>query len=59
MDYDAFRELWHEALAQAGLVSVPFWPTETVDLRHMDRAYKVYMPMPTGSRPGRSTSRSS
>ena len=46
MDYDAFRERWHEALAQARLVSVPFWPTETVDLRHMDRAYQVYMPMP-------------
>ena len=45
MDYDAFRALWHEALTQAGPVSVPFWPTETIDLRHMDRAYKVYMPM--------------
>ena len=43
MDYDAFRERWHEALSQAGLRSVPFWPTETVDLRHMDRRYQIYL----------------
>jgi hypothetical protein len=52
MDYDEFRRLWHEALARAGLVSVPFRPTETVDLQHMDRAYKVYMPMSHGNQTG-------
>ena len=45
MDYDAFRELWHEALAQARLITAPLWPTETIDLRQMARSYEVYMPM--------------
>ena len=45
MNYEDFRTLWHEALAKARLPSTPFWPTETIDLRQMDRAYQVYMPV--------------
>jgi hypothetical protein len=32
MNYDQFRALWHEALAEAGLLSFPPRPVETIDL---------------------------
>ena len=33
MDYEQFRGVWHEALAQAGLMSAPPQkPSETIDL---------------------------
>jgi hypothetical protein len=41
MDYDTFRTLWQEALARAELMAAPFWPTETIDVRRMDRTYRV------------------
>lgn len=32
MNYDQFRALWHEVLAEAGLPTFPPRSTETVDL---------------------------
>lgn len=51
MDYDTFRTLWHEALAQAELMAAPFWPTETIDVRRMDRVYRAYAPLQHGDQP--------
>jgi hypothetical protein len=41
MNYDDFRTIWHEALSAARLLPFPTWPTETIDLRHMTRAYSI------------------
>ena len=45
MDYDGFRVLWHKALFATGLLSPSVWPTETVDLRSMDRKYSIIIHM--------------
>jgi hypothetical protein len=41
MNYDQFRTLWHEALGEAGLMPFSLFPSETVDIRRMSRAYRV------------------
>ncbi|HSJ53026.1 MAG TPA: hypothetical protein VLC52_04695 [Anaerolineae bacterium] len=42
MNYEQFRAVWHQALAEAGVLLGPFGPKETVDLRDMSRTYEVY-----------------
>lgn len=42
MNYEQFRAVWHQALAEAGVSLGPFGPKETVDLRDMSRTYEVY-----------------
>jgi hypothetical protein len=46
MNYSTFRNLWHEALSEAGLLFFPPWPSERIDLRDMSRSYKISIPMP-------------
>ena len=41
MDYDQFRAAWHEALDAAGLLPLPPFPSETVELRWMSRGYSI------------------
>jgi hypothetical protein len=42
MEYEQFRSVWHEALAQAGLISMPpQTPLETIDLAGLSRSYKI------------------
>jgi hypothetical protein len=41
MNYEAFRTLWHEALARAGLMTATIWPSETIDVRGMNRTYRI------------------
>jgi hypothetical protein len=44
MEYEQFRRVWHEALAQAGLMSVsPQTPVETIDLAGLSRSYKIFV----------------
>ncbi len=40
LDYDAFKAAWEAHLTESGL-PVLGWPTETVNLRTMDRSYSV------------------
>jgi hypothetical protein len=46
MDYDTFRALWHETLSAAGLSPFIPWPTETIDVRGMNRTYRIYVSPP-------------
>jgi hypothetical protein len=48
MDYDLFRTLWHEALDAAGLLPHPLWPTETLDVHRMSRAYSLLVSLGDG-----------
>lgn len=41
MNYDEFRNAWHQALSAAGIRLFPFPPTETVDVGHVSRTYEV------------------
>ena len=42
MEYEKFRSIWHEALAQASLMSMPpQTPLETIDLAGLSRSYKI------------------
>ncbi|MCQ3978131.1 MAG: hypothetical protein DPW09_32295 [Anaerolineae bacterium] len=42
MNYEQFRTVWHEALAKAGLMSVPPQkPSEVLDLEGFSRTYKI------------------
>jgi hypothetical protein len=41
MDYDSFRTAWTNALWKSGLRRIDLHPTETVDLRTMDRSYET------------------
>jgi hypothetical protein len=42
MNYEQFHTIWHEALAQAGLMSVPPpKPSETIDLAWLSRTYRI------------------
>jgi len=44
MDYQEFINLWLEALGQARFPSLHFLrPSETIDIRSMDRTYKNYL----------------
>ena len=51
MDYSAFCDLWHETLAETGLITGPVRPTETIDLQQMDRCYKVYLRLDHADQP--------
>lgn len=42
MNYEQFRVVWHEALAEAGLMSAPPQkPSESIDLESLSRVYKI------------------
>jgi hypothetical protein len=41
MNYDQFRTVWHEALAEAGLMPLPPRPSEAIDLEWFSRTYKI------------------
>jgi hypothetical protein len=42
MEYEKLRRIWHEALAQAGLMSMLLQtPLETIDLADLSRSYKI------------------
>ena len=47
-NYHDFRMLWHEALDAADLLPHPLWPSETLDLRQMSRAYNLYVSLGGG-----------
>lgn len=42
MDYDAFRRVWNEELAQSRLLVFPS-ANETLDLRSMERSYSTFV----------------
>ena len=41
MDYDSFRAAWTNALWKSGLRRIDLHPTESVDMRTMDRTYET------------------
>ncbi len=41
MNYEQFRAIWHQALDEAGLLSFPPRPSESVDLGRMSRTYRI------------------
>jgi hypothetical protein len=41
MDYDSFRAAWTSALHRSGLRRIDLHPTETIELRTMDRTYQT------------------
>jgi len=43
MNYDQFRALWYEILDEAGLLSFPPRPSETIDLGDMARMYRIFV----------------
>jgi len=59
MNYDWFRRLWHQALDAAGLLPHPLWPTETINIHRMSRAYTIYVSLGGGhgARPFYTTAR--
>jgi hypothetical protein len=52
MNYDQFRTLWHKALDAAGLMSFPPLPTEAIDLRWMNRTYRISVSLRSVQRAG-------
>ena len=52
MDYDQFRAAWHEALDAAGLLPLPPFPSETVELRWMSRGYSINVSLRNVQRAG-------
>jgi len=43
VNYDQFCALWHEVLDEAGLLSFPPGPAETIDLGDMTRAFRIFV----------------
>jgi len=52
MNYDQFRDLWREALAEAGLQTFPAWPGEAIDLGNMARTYRGFVEVYRARRAG-------
>jgi hypothetical protein len=44
LNYDDFRQVWDEALRAAGLKANALFPQEMVDLRVIDRSYRIFIP---------------
>jgi hypothetical protein len=53
LNYDDFRQVWDEALRAAGLKANALFPQERVDMRAMDRSYRIIIPhqFPDGKHP--------
>lgn len=50
MDYNGFRTLWHETLSAASLSPFTPRPSETIDVRGMNRTYRIHVSLPDARR---------